>query len=93
HEVKKYIGAYAAVMNGLDALVFSGGIGENAVRVRERICDDMEFLGISIEQAKNEAARRVEAEVSAISSRVRVFVIPTNEEIIVARETVRVTGM
>ncbi len=93
HEVKKYIGAYAAVMNGLDVLVFSGGIGENAVRVRERVCRDMDFMGIALDNAKNDAARRVEAEVSAAGSRVRVFVIPTNEEIIVARETVRITGM
>jgi acetate kinase len=92
HEVKKYIGAYTAVMNGLDALVFSGGIGENATKVRARICADMDALGIKLDPAKNDAARRVEAEISAAGSRVRVFVIPTNEEIIVARETARIMG-
>lgn len=92
HEVKKYIGAYTAVMNGLDALVFSGGIGENAVKVRERICAEMDALGIALDAGKNDAARRTEAEISAAGSRVRVFVIPTNEEIIVARETMRVMG-
>ncbi len=90
HEVKKYIGAYAAVMNGLDAVVFGGGIGENAVNVRARICGDMDALGIRLDDGKNAAARRVEAEISAPESRVRVFVIPTNEEIIVARETARI---
>jgi len=92
HEVKKYIGAYTAVMNGLDALVFSGGIGENAVKVRGRICAEMDALGIALDAAKNASTRRAEAEISAAGSRVRVFVIPTNEEIIVARETVRVMG-
>jgi acetate kinase len=92
HEVKKYIGSYTAVMNGLDALVFSGGIGENAVQVRARICADMDYLGIRLDSAKNDATKRVEAEISASDSRVRVFVIPTNEEIIVARETMRVMG-
>lgn len=92
HEVKKYIGAYTAVMNGLDALVFSGGIGENATTVRSRVCAGMDALGIRLDPAKNDAARRVEAEISAADSRVRVFVIPTNEEIIVARETARIMG-
>ncbi len=90
HEVKKYLGAYHAVMNGLDALVFSGGIGENAVEVRRRICLDLDALGIGLDQEKNARTRREEAEISLPGSRVRVFVIPTNEEIIVARETVRV---
>ncbi|MCD8349394.1 MAG: acetate/propionate family kinase [Planctomycetaceae bacterium] len=91
HEVKKYIGAYMAVMNGLDALVFSGGIGENAVNVRARICADMGALGIKLDSARNAVQRR-EAEISPEGSRVRVWTIPTNEEIIVARETERVMG-
>lgn len=89
HEVKKYIGAYFAVMNGLDAVVFSGGIGENAVEVREMICRDMDALGIVLDVGKNKV-RRQEVEISAAGSRVRLFVIPTNEEIIVAREVLRV---
>jgi acetate kinase len=91
HEVKKYIGAYCAVMNGVDAVVFTGGIGENAVRVRLRICSDMDYLGIGIDPVRNEARGR-EAEISPAGSAVRVFVIPTNEEIIVARETLRCLG-
>ncbi len=89
HEVKKYIGAYFAVMNGVDALVFSGGIGENAIAVRARICADMGALGIKLDSARNAVQRR-EAEISPEGSRVRVWTIPTNEEIIVARETERV---
>lgn len=91
HEVKKYIGAYTAVMNGLDVLVFSGGIGENAVPVRELICRDMDVLGVVLDVGKN-GVRRREAEISGAGSRVRVFVIPTNEEIVVARETARIMG-
>ena len=90
HEVKRYIGSYFAVMNGLDAVVFSGGIGENAVKVRERICRDMDALGIApVDPGKNRVQRQ-EAEISPAGSRVRVFVIPTNEEIMVARETARI---
>jgi acetate kinase len=92
HEVKKYIGAYAAVLNGFDAVAFAGGIGENAVRVRERICRDMEALGIVLDAERNRVMRR-EAEISSSASRVRVFVIPTNEEMIVARETARCVGL
>lgn len=91
HEVKKYIGAYYAVMNGADAIVFTGGIGENAVNVRERICRDMDCLGVALDPERNMAQRR-EAEISAPGARVRLFVIPTNEEIIVARETLRCLG-
>ena len=85
HEVKRYIGAYCAVMNGLDALVFTGGIGENAIKVRLRICADMEYLGISLDPTRN-AVQREEATISPEGAKVRAFVIPTNEEIIVARE-------
>ncbi len=91
HEVKKYIGAYCAVMNGVDILVFTGGIGENAVNVRRRVCADMDYLGIAVDEARNRVQRR-EAEISPDGARVRVFVIPTNEEIIVARETLRCLG-
>jgi acetate kinase len=88
HEVKKYIGAYCAVMNGVDAIVFTGGIGENAVRVRYRICSDMDYLGMGIDSVRNDV-RGCEAEISPAGSSVRLFVIPTNEEIVVARETLR----
>jgi acetate kinase len=91
--VRKYIGAYLARMNGADAIVFAGGIGENAAPVRERICADMDFLGIRLDAAKNaRCVNGVEGEISAEGSRVRVYVIPTNEELLIARDTVRCVG-
>ena len=91
HEVKKYLGAYCAVMNGLDGIVFTGGIGENAIKVRARICANMEYLGISLDPARN-VVQREEAVISPAGAKVRIFVIPTNEEIIVARETLKCLG-
>ena len=88
--VRKYVGAYLARMNGADALIFTGGIGENAAELRQRICGEMDFLGIALDPDKNaEAAGGKEAEVSAAGSRVAVWVIPTNEELLIARDTVR----
>jgi len=90
YEVKKYIGAFAAAMGGLDAIAFAGGIGENAWRVREAVCREMEFLGIALDDAKNRERATTDRVISASNSRVSVLVVYTNEEIIVARETVRV---
>jgi acetate kinase len=91
--VKKYIGAYLARMNGAEAIVFAGGIGENSPEVRRRICDGLDFLGISLDPARNEAMTEgKEGEIgsdSASGSRVRLWVIPTNEELLIARDTVR----
>jgi acetate kinase len=85
YQVKKWIGAFAAAMGGLDALVFSGGIGENAPPIRQRICEGLGFLGIELDEARNAAN---ENEISALASRVGVWVIPTDEEQVIA-ETVR----
>jgi acetate kinase len=88
--VKQYLGSYLAQMNGADAIVFTGGIGENSAEVRARVCRDMGFLGIAVDPAKNEAAvGGKEGDVSAEGARVRTFVIPTNEELLIARDTVR----
>jgi acetate kinase len=88
--VKHYLGSYLAQMNGAEAIVFTGGIGENSYEVRARICRDMDFLGICLDEAKNQAAvGGKEGDVAADASRVRVFVIPTNEELLIARDTVR----
>jgi acetate kinase len=88
--VKHYIGSYLAQTNGADAIVFTGGIGENSVEIRARICKDMEFLGIAIDPAKNKAMiRGKEGEIGVEGSRVRVLVIPANEELLIARDTVR----
>jgi acetate kinase len=88
--VKQYLGSYLAQMNGADAVVFTGGIGENSAEVRARVCRDMDFLGIALDPSKNEAAvGGKEGDVSAEGARVRTFVIPTNEELLIARDTVR----
>jgi len=84
YSIRKYIGAYAAAMGGLDAVVFGGGIGRNAKNVRARALEGLGFLGVALDPAKNERASGGD-DVSADGSRVRVFVVDTNEEIIVAR--------
>ena len=90
HRVRKYIGAYFAVLGRLDAVVFTGGIGENSAEVRSRICRDLDFLGIALDEAKNaQTVGGQEGDVAAEGARVRVVVIPTNEELLIARDTVR----
>jgi acetate kinase len=84
--VRHYVGAYLAVLNGADLLVFTGGIGENGMAVRAAICARMDYAGIALDPKRNEV-RGQEATISADNSRVRIMVIPTNEELIVARQT------
>ncbi len=87
---KKYIGSYLAEMNGADALIFTGGIGENAAKIRQRICANLDWLGIEIDdKLNNEMIGGKEGEINTKKSRVKVFVIPTNEELLIARDTVR----
>lgn len=88
YHVKKYIGAYAAAMGGIDVLVFTAGIGENGISFREKVCKDMEFMGIKIDPEKNNV-RGKEAVFSTPDSRVAVMVIPTDEEMVIARDTKR----
>jgi len=90
YEVKKYIGAFAAAMGGLNAVAFAGGIGENSWRVRQEVCRDMEFLGIILDDEANRRPSRADRLISSPNSGVAVLVVNTNEEIVVARETVRV---
>ena len=88
--VKKYIGAYLAEMSGADAIVFTGGIGENSPPVRQRICRELEWLGIEIDEEVNaQLFGGKEGEMGKPGSRVKLFVIPTNEELLIARDTVR----
>ncbi len=90
YRVKKYVGSYAAAMGGLDCLVFTGGIGEHTVCVREAVCKDMEFLGVELDSKLNKnAPRDTEYEISSKKSKVKVFIIPTNEELYIARETLK----
>lgn len=86
YRVKKYIGAYAAAMGGVDAIVFTAGIGENSSMARQNVCKGLEFLGIKIDSERNNARGKA-AEISAADSKVKVFLIPTNEELAIARET------
>ena len=87
YEIKKYIGSYAAAMNGLDAVIFTGGIGENAYDVRAAVCKDMEFFGIKLDEKVNDGLRGKLTRISAEDSKVQVWVVPTNEELLIARDT------
>ncbi len=89
YRIRKYIGSYAAVLGGLDALVFTAGIGEHAHGLRERICEDFGYLGIEIDTGKNNSKPGGEYEISTDSSKVKVLVIPTDEEGVIAKEAER----
>ena len=86
YRVIKYIGAYAAAMNGVDAIAFTAGIGENDANCRKNVCKNLSYLGVAIDEELNNC-RGVEREISTPDSKVRVFVVPTNEELAIARET------
>jgi len=85
--IKKYIGAYAAAMNGVDMIVFTGGIGENQLPLRNEVCKDMEWFGIDFDNDVNMASRGVDAVISKTGSRVKVVTVTTNEELVIARDT------
>jgi len=84
--IKKYIGAYSAALNGLDAIVFTAGIGENSAVLRKLVCSDMDFLGITLDDTKNEQRSSVLREISTDIAKVKVLVIPTNEELEIAKQ-------
>lgn len=94
YQIKKYIGSYTAAMNGLDALVFTAGIGENRTEIRSAACRDMEFFGIKLDEEKNEATKLQgdNVMISTPDSKVKVYVIPTNEELVIARDTERIAS-
>ena len=88
HQLTKYIGGYAAAMGGLDAIVFTGGIGENNPQYRDRVCDKLKFMGVEINYEINDKLKRgPEGEISTPHSKVKVYVICTNEELMIARDT------
>jgi len=87
YRIKKYVGAYTAALGGLNILVFTGGVGENQWQVREAVCEDMEFMGICIDKEKNKNVRGIEALISTDDSPVKVAVIPTDEELMIAQDT------
>ena len=93
YQCKKYVGSYAAAMGGVDAIVFTAGIGENTAAIREGIVEGLGYMGIEIDKEKNKGIRGVEANISAPGSKVQILVIPTNEELAIALETERLVRM
>lgn len=91
HDIIKQIGAYAAEMNGVDLIVFTGGIGENNGRMRRRVCQNLEYLGVVFDHEANEC-RGIEKMISAPESKVKVAIIPTNEELVIARDTMNIVN-
>ncbi len=89
YRIKKYIGSYAAAMGGLDTIIFTGGVGENAIEIRKEICSGLEFLGVCIDDDKNKT-RGEEQIISKDTCSVNVMVIPTNEELVIAKDTYRI---
>jgi acetate kinase len=87
YSVKKYIGAYYGILNGVDGLVFTAGIGENSASVREEICTNLDVFGINVDLEKNARYSNEERFISTQNSKVKIMVIPTNEELIIARES------
>ena len=92
YRVAKYIGAYAVALGKVDAIVFTAGIGENAAKIREEICSYLGIIGVKLDKGKNRKAVKKEMDISAKGSKVKVFVIPTNEELMIARQAATVVG-
>jgi acetate kinase len=92
YRIRKYIGAYAAALGGLDILVFTGGVGENQWNTREAVCSGMEFMGIRLDREKNTGMRGEEIIISTPDSRVTVMVVPTDEEYMIASDTMEILG-
>ncbi|HQG67316.1 MAG TPA: acetate kinase, partial [Paludibacteraceae bacterium] len=90
YRIKKYIGAYAAALNGVDLIVFTGGIGENQAKTRQNIIKGLTYLGIDVDEKANAEARGKEALISSAESRVKVAVIPTDEEFMIASDTMKI---
>lgn len=88
YQVKRYVGAYAAAMGGVDAIVFTAGVGKNDIHTRQQVCAGLEFLGVKLDADRNNVRGKV-TEISAADSKVKVFLIPTNEELAIAQDTLR----
>ena len=90
NRVRKYIGAYLAEIGGAESIIFTGGIGENSPAIRERVCQGLEYMGLTLDKKKNASIKEVkEGEISTPDSKLKAYVIPTNEELLIARDTVR----
>ncbi len=92
YRIKKYIGAYSAVLGGVDILVFTGGVGENQSVTRSVVCKDMEYMGIELDEELNRSVRAKEVVISKPSSKVKVLIIPTDEELTIAKDTMQILG-
>ena len=86
YRIKKYIGSYAAILNGLDAIVFTAGIGENSMLIRKMVCENLDFLGIILDEGKNKERSGQIREINALNSKAKILVIPTNEELEIAKQ-------
>ena len=93
YQGRKIIASYAAALGGVDAIVFTAGIGENDINTRARMLENLEFMGVEIDHSKNDGLRAKVADISKDGSKVRVFVIPTNEELSIAIQTVELLGL
>jgi acetate kinase len=89
YQILKFVGSYVAAMNGVDAIVFTGGIGENDGELRKYVCENLAYLGVKIDNEKN-AIRGEEVKISTDDSKVNVYIIPTNEELAIARDTLAI---
>jgi len=87
YRIKKFIGSYATILNGLDAIIFTAGIGENSILMRQMSCENLDFLGIELDEQKNDVRSKEIREVQSKDSKVKVLIIPTNEELEIAKET------
>ncbi|AJS58082.1 acetate/propionate family kinase [Paenibacillus sp. IHBB 10380] len=92
YRLRKYIGSYAAAMNGVDVIVFTAGVGENSIVVREKVCENLTYLGVEIDDALNAIRSGEPRFISTNNSKVKVLVVPTNEELIIARDTFRIVS-
>jgi acetate kinase len=89
YRMRKRIGSYIAAMNGIDVLLFTAGVGENAALIRAKVCQELSFLGMEIDPQSNAIAMKVERSISTPQSKVEILVIPTHEELMIAREVKR----
>jgi acetate kinase len=92
YRIRQYIGAYAAVLNGLDAIVFTAGVGENDALVRSKVCQNMDFFGLALDEAQNQERRPGLRDLSLPGSRASILVVPTNEELEIARQCAELVG-
>jgi len=92
YRLRKYIGSYAAAMNGVDAIVFTAGVGENSIIVREKVCENLTYLGVELDKSLNAVRSDDPRRISSATSKVEVLVVPTNEELVIARDTYRLVN-